>query len=98
MIFAALQDKATDKMLPLLAQVPNVHLVLTQFQGPRKTETATDLAQALTTDVPQYAVWQQALQAVLQTASAEDMIVLTGSLYFVSDVRQYFMADEATNQ
>lgn len=97
-IFAALQDKATDKMLPLLAQVPNVHLVLTQFQGPRKTETATDLAQALTTDVPQYAVWQQALQAVLQAASAEDMIVLTGSLYFVSDVRQYFMADEATNQ
>lgn len=96
-IFAALQDKATDKMLPLLAQVPNVHLVLTQFQGPRQVEPATALATTLTKPVPQYTAWQQALQAVLQEVSAEDMIVLTGSLYFVSDVRQYFLDDTATD-
>ncbi|MFD0897901.1 bifunctional folylpolyglutamate synthase/dihydrofolate synthase [Loigolactobacillus binensis] len=89
-IFAALKDKATAKMLAILERLPNVHLVLTQFTGNSRVAAVTDLAQASQQELPVYQNWPTALQAVLQEASADDMLLLTGSLYFVSEVRHYF--------
>lgn len=34
--------------------------------------------------------WQTALMQTLQEMSSEDALLLTGSLYFISDVRAYF--------
>lgn len=89
-IFAALKDKETTKMLAILERLPNVHLILTQFNGNDRVAAASELEQASEQDLPLYTYWQEALQAVLQEASADDMLLLTGSLYFVSEVRHYF--------
>ncbi|MFC6171782.1 bifunctional folylpolyglutamate synthase/dihydrofolate synthase [Loigolactobacillus jiayinensis] len=89
-IFAALKDKATTKMLAILERLPNVHIVLTQFNGNSRVASADELERASAQELPLYANWPEALQAVLQEASADDMLLLTGSLYFVSEVRQYF--------
>ncbi|MFD1319454.1 bifunctional folylpolyglutamate synthase/dihydrofolate synthase [Loigolactobacillus zhaoyuanensis] len=89
-IFAALQDKATAQMLAILERLPNVHLILTQFTGNSRVASVDELEQASEQELPIYTHWQMALQAVLQEASADDMLLLTGSLYFVSEVRHYF--------
>ncbi|ANK59764.1 bifunctional folylpolyglutamate synthase/dihydrofolate synthase [Loigolactobacillus backii] len=91
LIFAALKDKDTVTMLKLLEGLPNVHLVLTQFQGAR-VESVAELAADSAKKIPIFEHWQEAFQAVVQQSSTEDVILLTGSLYFVSEVRQYFKA------
>lgn len=77
-------------MLAILERLPNVHLILTQFDSNDRVAAASELEQASEQDLPLYTHWQEALQAVLQEASADDMLLLTGSLYFVSEVRHYF--------
>ncbi|MCT3579325.1 bifunctional folylpolyglutamate synthase/dihydrofolate synthase, partial [Levilactobacillus brevis] len=40
--------------------------------------------------------WPSALKQVLATMSAEDVVLLTGSLYFISEVRHYFKETDAS--
>lgn len=93
-ILAVLADKQYDQMVKTLMQVQNVHLVATQFQGPGKRVAATPTK--LEAAVKQYQRvsmapdWPTALKQVLTEASADDLVLLTGSLYFISAVRQYF--------
>ncbi|GKT03509.1 bifunctional folylpolyglutamate synthase/dihydrofolate synthase [Furfurilactobacillus entadae] len=91
-IFAALADKAYSQMVATLAKLPNVQLVLTQFTGPGAREVANldELAQDLPTTVPKYTDWQVALAETAGNLSADDVLIITGSLYFISDVRHLF--------
>lgn len=93
-ILAVLADKQYEKMVRTLLTVPNVHIVVTQFQGPGKRSAATP--QALEDAVASHkritmaADWPSALKEVLGSISADDLVLLTGSLYFISEVRHYF--------
>ncbi|KRO22270.1 folylpolyglutamate synthase [Lactiplantibacillus fabifermentans DSM 21115] len=98
-IFAVLADKQHAQMIQTLAQVPNVHLVLTQFAGPNAKRPSTDpdtLESELPTnyDAPIFSNWQAALMQVTSEMSSEDVLLLTGSLYFISDVRAYFKMED----
>lgn len=95
---AILADKQTKLMVGELASLPNVHLVLTRFAGPSPQRTSADLGadlQQVPTRYPvqQVANWQQGLAWMAQEASAEDVLIITGSLYFVSAVRKFLFAD-----
>ncbi|MFC6181424.1 bifunctional folylpolyglutamate synthase/dihydrofolate synthase [Lactiplantibacillus daowaiensis] len=99
LVLAILADKQHTQMIQTLAALPNVHLVLTQFAGPG-TRTVTDptmLEAELPTGqtAPIFADWQSALVEVTQQMSSDDILLLTGSLYFISDVRAYFKTSEA---
>ncbi|WP_373879847.1 folylpolyglutamate synthase/dihydrofolate synthase family protein [Levilactobacillus brevis] len=99
-ILAILADKQYQQMVKTLLQVPNVHVVVTQFQGPGKRQAASPdaLEQAATTHerLSSAPDWPSALKQVLATMSAEDVVLLTGSLYFISEVRHYFKETDAS--
>ncbi|MFC6207437.1 bifunctional folylpolyglutamate synthase/dihydrofolate synthase [Levilactobacillus tongjiangensis] len=93
-VLAVLADKQYQQMVQTLLAVPNVHLILTQFQGPGKRQAATPLeledAVANHDRMTVASDWAAGLKQALNTMSAEDLLLLTGSLYFISEVRQYF--------
>ncbi len=95
LLVAILADKQYDLMLGELASLGNVHLLVTQFAGPGPKRPSADLA-AIVKDIPtkypvEYASeWQLGLAQLAGEMSAEDVLIVTGSLYFISDVRQLF--------
>jgi len=97
-VLAILADKQYQQMVATLLEVPNVHLILTQFQGPGQRAAATPAELEGAADqsdrVTMASDWPTALKTALGTMSAEDLLLLTGSLYFISEVRHYFKDDE----
>lgn len=95
LLVAILADKQYDLMLGELASLGNVHLTVTNFAGPGPKRPSADLAavaQQLSSRYPiQVATnWQVGFQQVASQLSAEDVMIVTGSLYFISDVRHLF--------
>lgn len=94
-LFAVLADKQHDKMLATLRTVPNLNIVLTTFDGPGSravTDPETLAAQyADDTRIEVIDNWQLAIGQILQRMSADDLFLITGSLYFISDVRAFFL-------
>lgn len=97
-ILAVLADKQYDQMVKTLLQVRNVHIIVTQFQGPGKRAAATpqalEAADASSKRVTMADNWPSALKTALGNVSGDSLILLTGSLYFISEVRQYFTDSE----
>ena len=83
-VFSALKDKETDNMLELLLQVTS-NVIVTEFDFYR-AKTAVDLAGHFPVKV--ITPWSEAIEYALE--HHEGMVVITGSLYFISDVRMYF--------
>lgn len=94
LLVGILADKQAELMLGELASLKNVHLYLTHFAGPSQQRPSADLAD-LMSDIPtRYPVhqapdWQTGLYEISQTMSADEIILITGSLYFVSEVRNF---------
>ena len=83
-VFAALKDKETSKMIQMLLEVAN-ELVVTQFdfyRAKRAIELAEDYPVTIIDD------WKEAISHALK--NNQGMVLVTGSLYFISDVRLYF--------
>lgn len=93
-LFGVLADKQHDKMLSTLRTVPNLHVILTTFQGPgvRAVTDPKKLADQYQDDrrIEVIDNWQLAIGTILKRMSAEDLFLITGSLYFISDVRAFF--------
>ncbi len=83
-IYSALKDKPYHTMLKALIQVAD-HVIVSEFEMYRKA-TADELANGFQVTVePDY---QQAIETAIRN-NPEGTIVITGSLYFISDVRAY---------
>jgi len=97
LILAVLADKQHDQMIRTLAKLPNVRLLLTRFAGPNTRQvTDPDTLEAelpAGMSAPIFDDWQSALVQVTSEMSSDDVILLTGSLYFISDVRAYFKTE-----
>ena len=92
-LFGALSDKNYPKMLQLLAELPNVALHVVGFQGPNNRQPINPsevLEQTAMADLMMHKNWQQGYQTVRAGIQPDDLILFTGSLYFVSEVRQAF--------
>lgn len=89
-IFGALADKNYSAMLHTLADLPNVDLHVTHFQNPgaRVALDPTEAARQVTGhDVTVHESWREAYRTIADAMGPDDMILFTGSLYFVSEVR-----------
>lgn len=84
-LFAALRNKEYSKMIQMLKKVPHVHLILTSFEHERAV-TAEDICQE--EDMVFFEVWQEALLAAVKQAGEDSVLLITGSLYFISEVRR----------
>ncbi|MGX7419431.1 bifunctional folylpolyglutamate synthase/dihydrofolate synthase [Carnobacterium gallinarum] len=93
LIFASLEDKAVVEMLKLLEELPNCHLIVTSFDYPRAA-SAQSIASHLSGDYQIQEKWQHALVETLNEMDNSGVLVITGSLYFISEVRHYFLDEE----
>ncbi|MCB5951578.1 bifunctional folylpolyglutamate synthase/dihydrofolate synthase [Enterococcus sp. BWT-B8] len=96
-LFSALSTKNTDQMIKVLKNVPNTHLYLTTFEYPKamnldKFEKYTDDK----TDI--VSLWQFGMGEILEKMTNEDMLLVTGSLYFVSQVRELLLTIGGSNE
>ncbi len=101
-LVAILADKQYQLMLGEIASLPNVHLMLTNFAGPGPKRPSADLKKAVQDietrwPIKTAASWQEGLLKISKEASADDAILITGSLYFISEVRQFFVNSAAEN-
>lgn len=85
-IFAALKDKKLDQMIQQLDQVAD-KITFVSFDFPRAAE-AMDLLR-LSQSEQKLAVddWQTYIMEEIQTADTNGLLLITGSLYFISEVK-----------
>lgn len=83
-IFGALSTKDISAMVRDLTSVPNLDLKVTAFDYPKafKKEQYEELGLTAFTD------WREALAESLTELTGDDLILVTGSLYFISQVRE----------
>ncbi len=95
-LFSALETKDVDHMLTQLSTIPNVKIYLTTFEYPK----ALDLSRfdRLDSRFEVVSLWQFGLGELLETMGADDLLLITGSLYFVSEVRQLLLNLGGTNE
>ncbi|EJF02169.1 bifunctional folylpolyglutamate synthase/dihydrofolate synthase [Liquorilactobacillus mali] len=89
-IAAMLADKQPREMFAQLSQLPNTTIYGTTFAGPRPVAKVKDVTEK-SEEIEYSKNWQEALVKIVAQMSEEDIILITGSLYFVSEVRHYFL-------
>lgn len=90
LLFACIQTKALEEMLALLEDLPELDLTLTSFEDeravPRETMEKIAEQQALS-----YQPWESYVEDYLEEKEEGQILVVTGSLYFLVQVRAYLM-------
>ena len=91
-LFTCIKTKALDDMLDLLGEMPDTELTLTHFDDSRATDESV-LKEAAKSRNLSYQDWQDFLEQKLTDKKEEKKTVriVTGSLYFLSQVRAYLM-------
>lgn len=91
-LFTCIKTKALEDMLDLLGAISDTELILTHFDDSRATDESV-LKEAAKSRNLSYQDWQDFLEQKL-TDKKEDkktVRIVTGSLYFLSQVRAYLM-------
>ena len=83
-IFGALSTKDIASMIKDLKTVPNLDLKVTTFDYPK----AFTKEQYEELGLNAYNSWQAALAETLEELTGDDLVLVTGSLYFISQVRE----------
>ncbi|MGY3712270.1 bifunctional folylpolyglutamate synthase/dihydrofolate synthase [Lactococcus petauri] len=92
-LFSALVTKDITEMIKMLQTVDNSELILTTFDYPKalKLEDFTYLKKenvALAED------WKSTFSALKANLQKDDVLLMTGSLYFMSQIRAYILESE----
>lgn len=87
-LYAAMADKDIAHILPILKK-QSQKLILTTVPNLPRSAKAIDY-QLLDDTIEYKALWPEGLKMLLQLMDSEDVLLITGSLYFISDVRKYF--------
>ena len=97
-LFTCIKTKALEDMLDLLESVPNSQLTLTCFDDSRATDESV-LKETAKSRKLNYQSWQEFLDQKLTDKKEEKQTVriVTGSLYFLSQVRAYLMEGKNEN-
>ncbi|MER2225773.1 MAG: folylpolyglutamate synthase/dihydrofolate synthase family protein [Carnobacterium sp.] len=90
-IMAAMRDKDIQGMTDQLQTIPNSRLILTSFNYPRAAGI-DDLTKLMLKNGTVIEYWQEALVESLNEMDENGVVIVTGSLYFVSEVREYVKA------
>lgn len=90
-LFTCIKTKALEDMLDLLGTLPDTELTLTHFDDGRATDEEV-LKQAAYSRNLNYQSWQAFLdQKKTENEEEKTVRIITGSLYFLSQVRAYLM-------
>ncbi len=90
-LFTCIKTKALEDMLDLLETVPNSQLTLTYFDDSRATDEKVMQEVAASRNL-NYQSWQEFLdQKMTEDEEKKTVRIVTGSLYFLSQVRAYLM-------
>lgn len=90
-LFTCIKTKALEDMLDLLKTVPDAKLTLTHFDDSRATDEDMLKATAHSRNL-NYQGWQEFLdQQLTEDEEKKTVRIITGSLYFLSQVRAYLM-------
>ena len=97
-LFTCIKTKALEDMLDLLGVMPDTELTLTHFDDSRATDESV-LKEAAKSRNLSYQGWQDFLEQKLTDKKEEKQTVriVTGSLYFLSQVRAYLMERKNEN-
>ena len=97
-LFTCIKTKALEDMLDLLEEIPDTELTLTHFDDSRATDESM-LKEAARSRNLSYQAWQDFLEQKLTDKKEEKQTVriVTGSLYFLSQVRAYLMERKNEN-
>ena len=97
-LFTCIKTKALEDMLDLLGAMPDTELTLTHFDDSRATDESV-LEEAAKSRNLNYQGWQDFLEQKLTYKKEEKQTVriVTGSLYFLSQVRAYLMERKNEN-
>ena len=97
-LFTCIKTKALEDMLDLLEQIPDTELTLTHFDDSRATDESLLKETAKSRNLS-YQGWQDFLEQKLTDKKEEKQTVriVTGSLYFLSQVRAYLMERKNEN-
>ena len=97
-LFTCIKTKALEDMLDLLETVPDSQLTLTYFDDSRATDESV-LKETVKSRNLNYQSWQDFLEQKLTDKNEEKQTVriVTGSLYFLSQVRAYLMERKNEN-
>lgn len=90
-LFSALSTKNVDEMLALLLEIPNAKIYVTTFDYPKALELDDKFENTADKRVTIVSLWQFGLGEILEKMTDEDLLLVTGSLYFVSDVRSLLL-------
>lgn len=90
-LFTCIKTKALEDMLDLLEILPDTEFTLTHFDDGRATDDEV-LRQAAYSRNLNYQSWQAFLdQSMIDIEEKKTVRIVTGSLYFLSQVRAYLM-------
>ena len=90
-LFTCIKTKALEDMLDLLSALSNTELTLTHFADSRATDEEVLKAAARSRKL-NYQSWQEFLdQKITENEQKKTVRIVTGSLYFLSQVRAYLM-------
>ncbi|VJP07801.1 dihydrofolate synthetase [Streptococcus pneumoniae] len=97
-LFTCIKTKALEDMLDLLGAMPDTELILTHFADSRATDESV-LKEAAKSRNLSYQDWHDFLEQKLIDKKEEKQTVriVTGSLYFLSQVRAYLMERKNEN-
>ena len=90
-LFTCIKTKALEDMLDVLENLPGTNLTLTHFEDGRATDEEV-LKEAARSRKLNYQSWQAFLdQKMKDNEEKKTVRIVTGSLYFLSQVRAYLM-------
>ena len=96
-LFTCIKTKALEDMLDLLETVPNSQLTLTCFDDSRATDEKV-MQEVAASRKLNYQSWQEFLEQKLKIDEEKQTVrIVTGSLYFLSQVRAYLMERKNEN-
>ncbi|MGG0511429.1 cyanophycin synthetase, partial [Priestia megaterium] len=87
-IFSAVGDKRIDLMVEKLETIAD-HLIFTSFNFPRAVSAQILAEHSNITNKTVHEDWKRALNVAKSKLEEKDALIITGSLYFISEVRKY---------
>jgi dihydrofolate synthase/folylpolyglutamate synthase len=93
-LLAALADKDLEEMGQLIKSIPGSKLHVTSFDFPRAASIKELCERMGVSQAAAYEDWRFAIDDLTTKQSEGGMLLVTGSLYFLSEVRHYLLKDE----
>lgn len=90
-LFSALQTKPVTQMIDQLLTIPNCEILLTTFDFPKALVLSDSLLKKAPKRLSFVSLWQVGLGEILEKMQEDDVLLITGSLYFVSEVRAFIL-------